>query len=134
MIAVDSSAILAIILEEPDAATFATQLHADDDPRITVASVLECLIVLRGKSGITAGQLDGWFDGFARDANLTFEPVSLKQFQVARVAYLQYGKGTGHGAALNFGDCFSYALAKSLNAPLLYKGNDFAKTDIVSAV
>jgi ribonuclease VapC len=134
LIVVDSSAVVAILLTEPDARELIRQIDADAVPHISAASVLESSIVLRAKSDMAPAQIEEWIDGFFADGNFTIEPVTLDQLAIARRAHMTYGKGTGHPAQLNFGDCFSYALAKSLNAPLLYKGGDFGKTDIVSAL
>ncbi len=79
-------------------------------------------------------QCETLIDSFFASSRVTIEPIGLEDLQLARDAHIRYGKGTGHPAQLNFGDCFSYALAKRLAAPLLYKGNDFAKTDIKSAL
>ena len=74
------------------------------------------------------------FDDFIREANISIEPVTEIQAQIARAAYRDFGKGSGHPAKLNFGDCFAYALAKESGEPLLFKGGDFAHTDIVAAL
>jgi ribonuclease VapC len=72
------------------------------------------------------------FDDFIREANISIEPVTEVQARIARAAYRDFGKGSGHPARLNFGDCFAYALAKESGEPLLFKGGDFAHTDIVA--
>ena len=71
-----------------------------------------------------------WLDDFIKAAGIRIEPVTVDQAQAARSAHLRFGKGTGHGAALNYGDCFAYALAKTMGASLLCKGSDFRLTDI----
>ena len=109
-------------------------LDAEADKHISVASVLECCLVLQGKVDAGALKIEAWIDRFLAHGQLVLEPVTENQLKIARRAYVAYGKGMGHPAQLNFGDCFSYALAKSLDAPLLYKGGDFAKTDIRSAL
>src|ERR1700759_4995877 len=91
-------------------------------PHISAASVLECSIVLRSIKDQATDVVENELDALLNGSGFTVEPVTLEQLQAARTAHIRYGKGTGHGAALNFGDCFAYALAKSLNAPLLYKG------------
>jgi ribonuclease VapC len=74
------------------------------------------------------------FDDFVREPDVTVEAVTAAQAQVARRAYRAYGKGTGHPAGLNFGDCFAYALSKDSGESLLYKGKDFSRTDIKAAI
>jgi ribonuclease VapC len=82
---------------------------------------------------IAPGKAERWLDDFVKAAGIRIEPVTEEQALAARAAHLQFGKGTGHGAALNYGDCFAYALAKKTEAPLLCKGNDFRLTDIATA-
>ncbi len=134
MIVVDSSVAIAILFEEPEAQLFSAKIGSDGDPHISAASVLECVIVIRSSKKLSPSETEAWIDEFLSDGDFIVEPVDLDQLALARKAHLNFGKGTGHPAQLNFGDCFSYALAKSLDAPLLYKGNDFARTDIVSAL
>jgi ribonuclease VapC len=86
--------------------------------------------VLEGKFGARGGEQ---LDLFLARAQIEVEPVTAEQTRIARKAWLRYGKGRGHAAGLNFGDCFSYALAKSLGEELLYKGSDFAHTDVAHA-
>lgn len=125
----DSSALLAILQDEPEKEEFIA--HIEDATRVLVsaATVLETSMVLEGRRGIGAG-LD--LDQFLRKASVQVEPFDEDQLEVARSAFRRYGKGH-HGAALNFGDCISYALAKCSGEPLLFKGDDFAATDVVSA-
>jgi ribonuclease VapC len=133
VIVVDTSAIVAIFKGEPEAEEFAAILSDADAVAISTATVLEASIVLRSvKNALEPG--DAWLDRFLAESNVRVEPVTTEQLEIARAAYRTLGKGTGHGAALNFGDCFSYALAKSLSVPLLYKGDDFARTDVMSAL
>jgi ribonuclease VapC len=128
---VDSSALLAILFAEPDAARFAAALAAADTRRVSVATWLETAIrVDMASSAISSAA----FDDLVREAGLVVEPVSERQAQLARAAYRSYGRGTGHPAGLNFGDCFAYALAKETGEPLLFKGSNFARTDIRSAL
>ena len=86
--------------------------------------------MLRGLKRIAPEKAERWLDDFLKAAGIRIEPVTPDQAQAARSAHLQFGKGTGHRAALNYGDCFAYALAKAMDAPLLCKGNDFPTTDI----
>lgn len=131
MIVVDSSAIVAILDREPDREQILRRLLDDDQPSVSAATILETSIVLRTRHKKLAA--DHELDELVSTA-LTVLDVTADHVQIAREAHLRYGKGMGHPAQLNFGDCFSYALAKSLDVPLLYKGGDFAKTDIKSAL
>jgi ribonuclease VapC len=130
MIVVDSSAIIAIFRQEDDAEGYARRIAADDEPIVSAANLLETSIVLRGLKKIAPEKAERWLDDFIRAAGIRIEPVTANQAQAARVAHLRFGKGTGHGAALNYGDCFAYALAKAMDAALLCKGEDFPMTDI----
>jgi ribonuclease VapC len=97
---------------------------------MSAANLVEVSIVLRGLKKTVPEKAERWLDDFIKAAGIRIEPVTSEQAQAARLAHLRYGKGTGHGAALNYGDCFAYALAKAMDAPLLCKGNDFPLTDI----
>ena len=127
---VDSSAVIAIFRQEEDAEYFAKSIANDDDPLMSAASLVETSIVLRGLKKIAAEKAERWFDDFIKAAAIRIESVSEDQARAARSAHLKFGKGTGHRAALNYGDCFAYALAKVMDAPLLFKGSDFPSTDI----
>jgi ribonuclease VapC len=128
---IDSSALLAILFAEPDAARFATAIETARSRRISAANWLETAIRVDQASSALASAA---FDDLVREAEIVVEPVSVRQAEIARTAYRSYGKGTGHPAALNFGDCFAYALAKLTGEPLLFKGADFARTDVRSAL
>jgi ribonuclease VapC len=130
VIVVDSSAVVAIFRQEDDAEDYARRIAADDDPVMSAANLVETSIVLRGLKEIAPGRAERWLDDFIEMAGIRIEPVTPDQANAARSAHLQFGKGTGHSAALNYGDCFAYALAKAIEAPLLCKGNDFRLTDI----
>jgi ribonuclease VapC len=130
MIVVDSSAVIAIFRQEEDAEDFAQNIAADDDPVMSAANLVETSIVLRGLKKIAPEKAERWLDDFIQTAGIRIESVTREQAQAARSAHLRFGKGTGHGAALNFGDCFAYALAKTMDASLLCKGNDFPMTDV----
>lgn len=128
---VDSSAVLAILFAEADAAVYAGAIERAEVRRISAANWLETAIrVDSGASPIGSNA----FDDLVRESALVIEPVDAAQAALARAAYRAYGKGSGHPAQLNFGDCFSYALAKATGEPLLFKGDDFDKTDIPSAL
>jgi ribonuclease VapC len=130
VIVIDSSAVIAIFRQEDDADDFARSIAADDDPVMSAANLLETSIVLRGLKKGAPDKAERWLDDFIKAAGIRIEPVTADQAHTARSAHLQFGKGTGHGAALNYGDCFAYALAKEMEASLLCKGNDFRLTDI----
>ena len=130
MIVVDSSAVIAIFRQEEDAEVYAGSIAADDDPVMSAANLVETSIVLRGLKKIAPETAERWLDDFIKAAGIRIEPVTTDQAHAARSAHLRFGKGTGHGAALNYGDCFAYALAKAMEAALLCKGNDFPLTDI----
>jgi ribonuclease VapC len=130
VIVVDSSAVIAIFRQEHDAEDFARSIATDDDPVMSAANLVETSIVLRGLKEIAPERAERWLDDFIAAAGIRIEPVTADQANAARSAHLQFGKGTGHGAALNYGDCFAYALAKAMEVPLLCKGNDFRLTDI----
>ena len=126
---IDSSAILAILFGEPDAPTFARAIAAAEVRRISAANWLETAIRIDSGSGAIGSNA---FDDLIREASIEVVPVTREQAHLARSAYRAYGKGSGHPAQLNFGDCFAYGLAKTTGEPLLFKGNDFAATDIQS--
>ena len=122
----DTSAIVAIALNEPDSAEL--ELRIADDPirLISAATVLETAIVLETRLGDAGGRE---FDLWLLKVGAEVVPVDAEQIDAARRAWRRYGKGR-HAAGLNYGDCFSYALAVSRGEPLVFKGEDFAKTDI----
>ncbi len=128
---VDSSALLAILRAEPDAATYAQAIENVATRRLSAANFLETAVVIDGSRDPIASRS---FDQLLRDANILIEPVTEPQARIARDAYRDFGKGSGHAAQLNFGDCFAYALAKITGEPLLFKGNDFIHTDVVRAL
>jgi len=122
----DSSAVVAILRREPEAVAFANLVASANSPIMSAASVLETTTLLEGRYGESAGRE---LDLFLVEANIRVVSVDREQIEVARRGWRKYGKGR-HPAALNFGDCLSYALAKISREPLLAKGNDFAQTDI----
>jgi ribonuclease VapC len=130
MIVIDSSAIIAIFRQEDDARDIAERIASDEEPIISAANVVEMSIVLRGLRKIAPDKAERWLDDLVKAAGIRIEPVTPDQARLARSAHLRFGKGSGHRAALNYGDCFAYAMAKAMNAPLLCKGNDFPLTDI----
>ena len=127
---VDSSAILTILFAEPDAAVFAKAMSEADACKISAATFVEVAVVVEAQ---TQDRGSRQLDAFLRRAGFVIEPVTEEQAHLARQAYSDFGKGR-HPAGLNFGDCFSYALAKASGEALLFKGGDFSKTDIVSVL
>ena len=127
---VDSSAILAIMFAESDAAVFAKVMSEAASCKISAATFVEVAVVVEAQ---TKDRGSRQLDTFLRRAGFVIEPVTEEQAHLARQAYADFGKGR-HPAGLNFGDCFSYALAKASGETLLFKGGDFSKTDIVSAI
>lgn len=126
----DSSALVAVLAGEPDRAQFIEAISRAPVCRISAATYVEISIVLEAQHG---PEVLRQFDALMHRAHVAIEPVTEEQARLARQAYIDYGKGR-HPAGLNYGDCFSYALAKSINEPLLFKGQDFAKTDMKSAL
>ena len=127
---IDTSALIAIMGDEPERRSFNELIEAATTTCISAASLLETRMVLFVRSGENAILA---LDAFLLKSGTAVEEVSPRIADIAFDAYRRFGKGTGHGAALNYGDCFSYALAKYLDAPLLFKGDDFSQTDIESA-
>jgi ribonuclease VapC len=128
---VDSSALIAILRDEPEAEVCATAIEAASDRRISAANFVEVAIVIDGTRDPVASRR---FDDLVKEAALVIEPVTEAQARVAREAYHDFGRGSGHPARLNFGDCFAYALARTTGEPLLFKGNDFSQTDIAAVL
>lgn len=127
---VDASALLAILLLEPEAPRFAQALIDASAPQMSAVNFLEVAIRIDRENSVLATQK---FDAFMALSRIGVQPISLVQTQIARLAYAEFGKGR-HPARLNFGDCFAYALAKESGQPLLFKGNDFAQTDLRPAL
>ena len=126
---IDTSAIIAILRDEPEAAFCARAIADDSDRRVSAVNYVEAAVVIDASSDPIASRR---VDDFFKTANITIEAVTETHAQIARDAYRDFGKGSGHPAKLNFGDCFAYALAKSRREPLLFKGDDFIHTDIIS--
>lgn len=134
MIVIDISAVLAIALAEPEADIFSRRIANDELPLMSAGSLLEASIVLRGKRNKPPNDVERWLDIFLDVTRIRVEPVTSDHIAIARAAHRRFGKGTGHPARLNFGDCFSYALARAKDAPLLFKGDDFSRTDVTPAI
>jgi ribonuclease VapC len=123
---IDTSAVVAILNQEAEAGAFARLIADQDEVSISAASVVEAEIVLgRGQRAT--------LDDFLRVSGAVVAPVGPDQAETAREAHRAYGRGSGSRARLDFGDCFSYALAKQTGQPLLFKGDDFAHTDVEPA-
>lgn len=123
----DTSAVIAILRGEPERQQFSDLVEQDANPRMSAASYVEAGVVMdAARNPLVSRQLDE----FVRIARVTVEPVTVEQGKIAREAYRDFGRGSGHPARLNFGDCFAYALAKASGEPLLFKGADFSRTDI----
>jgi len=126
----DTSPLVAILAKEPDFELYVNAISHASRCRISAGNFLELSIVLEGQFGAeVVRQCEALF----RRVGIVIEPVTVEQAQVARQAFHDYGKGR-HAAGLNFGDCFAYALAKVTGEPLLFKGADFRKTDVRSAL
>jgi ribonuclease VapC len=131
MVVVDTSVIVAILKEEAEASAFVECIESRAGSCISAGSLLECGIVVGSRAGEAGLRV-------VRElcAGLLLEvvPVDAAQSRLGSEAFLRYGRGLGNRAQLNFGDCFAYALAKTRNLPLLFKGDDFIHTDIVPAL
>ncbi|MGB6684527.1 MAG: type II toxin-antitoxin system VapC family toxin [Candidatus Acidiferrum sp.] len=123
---IDTSALLAIFLAEPERQNFLERIRQDGSRLLSASNALETSIVLEARRGEVAGRE---FDLFLHRLNIEIVPIDVSQVEVARAGWRKYGKGR-HAASLNFGDCFAYALAKTSGEPLLAKRNDFPKTDV----
>lgn len=123
---IDTSALIALLGMEPEAARLAAAIEADGTRLISAASILEAAVVIESRYGPDGGRE---LDLLLAKAGLSVEPVTAQQAEIAREAWRRFGKGR-HPASLNFGDCFSYALARVTGEPLLFKGTDFPQTDV----
>ena len=125
----DTSALLVVLLDEPDADHFERTIGIAEVCRMSVANYLEAIMVIEGRLGDAGGRE---IDNYLEEAGVDLVSVTPEQVQVARLAWRRYGKGN-HPAGLNFGDCFAYALAEVSGEALLFKGEDFALTDVEQA-
>jgi ribonuclease VapC len=123
---IDTSALLAILLQEADAESFAKAIASAEPRLLSAANLVEAGIVAEARAGAD-GARD--LDLLVVKSKIEVRPVTVEQAELARLAFRKFGKGC-HPAGLNFGDCFAYALAKDTGEPLLFKGNDFNHTDI----
>jgi ribonuclease VapC len=127
---IDSSAVLAIFLQEPDGRRYLRAILDADPRRMSVSNWLEATMVVDRRGNAVA---ENWLEDFMQNAQIELMPVSISQATIARRAWRTFGRGI-HPARLNYGDCFAYALAKDTREPLLFKGNDFAQTDVEPAL
>jgi ribonuclease VapC len=127
---IDTSALVAILRDEPGAKDCALAIERNPTRRVSAANFVETALVIDGSRDPIASRR---FDDLVKEARIFVEPVTEAQARIAREAYRDFGKGSGHPAKLNFGDCFAYALAKATGESLLFKGDDFIHTDIIPA-
>jgi len=128
---IDASAIVAILRNEPQAGSCANAIAGTTSRRVSAVNYVEAAVAIDGSRDPVASRR---FDDLFREAQLVVEPVTESQARIAREAYRDFGKGSGHPAGLNFGNCFAYALAKATGEPILSKGDDFRRTDLTSAL
>jgi ribonuclease VapC len=126
----DTSPLVAILANEPDAEPYIQAISRAPHCRISAGNFIELSIVIQSQFGAEVLQQ---CDALFRRVGIVIEPVTVDQARLARQAFQDFGKGR-HAAGLNFGDCFAYALAKTTREPLLFKGQDFSKTDVEAAV
>lgn len=126
----DTSALIAILFGEPESETFINLISQDSKRLLSASTALELMLVIESRKGEIGGRD---LDLFLHRAKIDIVPFDAEQAELARIAWRRYGKGNGHPAQLNFGDCFAYALSKITGEPLLFKGNDFSQTDVLVA-
>lgn len=127
---IDTSALVAILRDEPDGPRFATAIETAAARRMSAATYVEVAAVIdSGRDAVASRRVDELLEA----AGITIEPVTEAQARIAREAYRDFGKGSGHPAGLNFGDCFAYALATETGEPLLFKGDDFTHAGVLAA-
>ena len=134
MIAIDSSALVAIAFREPDYPRLSARLFAESGSVISAANYVECGQVLALRQARALPRAIEEFDELLAWLDVEIAPIDETQARAALEARIKYGRGFGHPARLNYSDCFAYALAKTRNLPLLFVGDDFTHTDIVSAL
>ncbi len=127
---VDTSALIAILRNEREARACADAIESAAVRRISAANFVEAAVVIDGSRDSVASRR---FYDLIREAEVVIEPVTETQARIAREAYRDFGRGSGHPAKLNFGDCFAYALAKARGEPILFVGDEFTYTDLVPA-
>lgn len=127
---VDTSVFVAILRREPERGGFLERLASSTSVRVSAGSLVELTAVIEDRRPNLSAAADLLLD----ELGIVVEPFTVQQSRIARQAYRAYGRGSGHPAKLNLGDCFAYALAKDLDLPLLYKGDAFAHTDVTPAL
>ena len=127
----DTSAVIAILRDEPEASTYAEAIEKATQRRISAVSYVEAAAVIDASRDPVASRR---LDELLEEAEVIIESVSESQARIARQAYRDFGKGSGHPASLNFGNCFAYALAKARREPMLFKGDNFSHTDVTPAL
>lgn len=127
---VDTSALVAILGSEAEADKFVDAIARADAPALSAATYVETAVVIDARRNPALSRA---LDRFLDESRISIEPVTPAQAKIAREAYRDFGRGSGHPARLNFGDCFAYALARDKNQPLLFKGDDFRHTDVDAA-
>ena len=128
---VDTSALIAIITEEPERQEFVAAIRAAARARLSAATYVELGAVIDARRDPVTSRL---VDDLLRALDIEMVPLTVSQAAIGRAAYRDFGRGSGHPARLNLGDCFSYALARDAREPLLFKGDDFVHTDVTPAV
>lgn len=127
---VDTSAVLALLLDEPEAETFRVAIEDDETRLVSAATLLETALVIEARKGEAGGRE---LDLLVHKAAIAVVPLDEEQVAEARRAWRRFGRGR-HAAALNFGDLFAYALSRTSGEPLLFKGDDFARTDVARVI
>jgi ribonuclease VapC len=127
---IDTSALIAILRDEPEALAYAEAIAGASNRRMSAVTYVEAAAVIDGSRDPVASRR---FDDLLGTAQVIVEPVTQDQARLAREAYRDFGKGSGHPARLDLGDCFAYALAKATGEPILFKGDDFKHTDLALA-
>src|SRR4051812_28084060 len=128
---IDSSALIALLLGEPETEQFVASIAEVSERFLSAASYLETAIVMAGRFGPQGPEK---LDRLISELSITIVPFNAEQAHLGIAGFQQFGRGTGHPAALNYGDCFTYALAKLTGQSVLFKGNDFSRTDLISAM
>lgn len=131
---IDASALVVMLTGEPEAEAFADRVEACRTVILSPIAIFETVLAIRRMHQCSLADASASLNAFLTTAGITLVPITEKEAGLALKAFSLYGKGTGHPARLNMGDCFSYALARSCGMPLLFKGDDFSRTDIADAV
>ena len=133
MMVIDASAMVVMLTGEPEAEAFADRVEASRAVITSPIAIFEAVLAIKRKHQCSLPDARASLQAFLKTAGITLVPITEKEADLALDAFDRYGRGTGHSARLNMGDCFSYALARSRDMPLLFKGDDFSRTDIADA-